>query len=89
MFHFVYVLENNLDKGWYIGFTTDLKQRVDDHNNGKGGRTTKTKKSWKLIYFEGYRIKKDATGREKFLKSGSGRKYLKKQLTNYLLQASI
>jgi putative endonuclease len=84
MLYFVYVLENNFDRGWYIGFTTDLKQRIDDHNSGKGGKTTKTKQNWKLIYFEGYQNKKDALGREKFLKSGSGRKYLKKQLLNYL-----
>jgi len=89
MFYFVYLLENNFDKSWYIGFTTDLKQRVDDHNNGKGGRTTRMKQSWRLIYFEGYKIKKDATGREKFLKSGSGRRYLKKQLANYLVGTNI
>ena len=89
MFYFVYLLENNFDKGWYIGFTTDLKQRVADHNSGKGGRTTRIKKNWKIIYFEGYRIKKDATGREKFLKSGSGRRYLKKQLVNYLAGTNI
>jgi len=89
MFYFVYLLENNFDKSWYIGFTTDLKQRVDDHNYGKGGRTTRMKQGWKLIYFEGYRIKKDATGREKFLKSGSGRKYLKKQLAIYLTNTNI
>jgi len=45
---------------------------------------TKFKKNWKLIYFEAYLNKKDALGREKFLKEGSGRKYMKKQLKHYL-----
>lgn len=84
MFYFVYVLENYYDRSWYIGFTTDLRKRVHDHNTGKGSRTTRIKQNWRLVYFESYRNKKDAIGREKFLKSGSGRKYLKKQLANYL-----
>jgi putative endonuclease len=89
MFYFVYVLENYYDQGWYIGFTTNLRKRILDHNNSKGGKTTKAKKNWKIIYLEAYRNKKDAIGREKFLKSGSGRKYLKKQLRNYLSSENI
>ena len=81
--NYVYVLENQDDKSLYIGFTSNLKQRLFDHNNGKGGRTTKLKKNWMLIYFEFYINKSDALGREKFLKGGSGRKYLKKQLKHY------
>lgn len=81
--YYVYVLENQ-DKSFYIGFTSDVNKRVADHNNGKGGRTTSLKSNWKLIYYEMYLEKNDALGREKFLKGGSGRKYLKKQLKNYL-----
>lgn len=81
--YYVYVLENQSDKSLYIGFTSNLKQRLLDHNNGRGSRTTKLKKSWRLIYFEAYINKSDALGREKFLKGGSGRKYLKKQLKHY------
>jgi putative endonuclease len=84
IFCYVYLLECMLDKSWYIGFTEDLRQRVCDHNSGKGCRTTKIKKSWRLIYYEAYRNKSDALGREKFLKGGSGRKYLKKQLKYFL-----
>ena len=81
--YYVYVLENQDDKSLYIGFTSDLKQRLLDHNKSRGGRTTKLKKNWRLIYFEAYIHKSDALGREKFLKGGSGRKYLKKQLKHY------
>ena len=82
--YYVYLLENQNDFGWYIGYTADIKKRVEDHNSGKGSRTTKLGTNWKLIYYEAYINKKDAEGRERFLKSGSGRKYLKKQLKNYL-----
>jgi len=84
--YYVYVLENQNDKSLYIGYTTDLKRRISEHKDGKGSRTTKLKKNWKLIYFEGYLNQKDALGREKFLKSGSGRKYLYKQMMHYLKQ---
>ncbi len=80
---FVYLLENKIDKSWYIGFTTNLKKRLKEHLSGLGGKTTSSKKQWKLIYFECYLNKIDALGRERFLKSGSGRKYIKKQLRNY------
>ena len=81
--YYVYVLENQNDKSWYIGFTNNIERRVAEQQSGEGGRTTKLKSSWQLIYFEAYISQKDALGREKFLKSGSGRKYLKKQLKYY------
>ncbi|MBI4099171.1 GIY-YIG nuclease family protein [Candidatus Parcubacteria bacterium] len=79
----VYVLENATDKGLYIGHTNNLKRRLREHRTGSGGRTTSLKRAWRLIYFEAYVNKSDAFGREKFLKSGSGRKYIKKQLAHY------
>ena len=82
--YYVYVLENQDDKSSYIGYTKNLKQRLEDHSRGNGCRTTSLKNNWKIIYLEGYIEKKDAIGREKFLKSGSGKKYLKKQLKHYL-----
>lgn len=81
--YYVYLLENQGDKSWYIGFTANLKERIEQHQLGYGARTTQRKPGWKLIYSEIYINKEDATGREKFLKSGSGRKYLKKQLNHY------
>ena len=83
---YVYLLECQQDKSWYIGYTSDLRRRINDHQNGCGCRTTSIKNNWKLIYYEAYIEKQDAIGREKFLKSGLGRKYLNKQLRNYLLK---
>ena len=82
--YWIYLLESQNDKSWYIGYTSNLKQRVSDHQAGIGGKTTGQKGNWRLIYCEGYLRKEDALGREKFLKGGSGRTYLKKQLKNYL-----
>jgi len=82
--YYVYVLENQVDKSLYVGYTKNLEQRVKEHINGRGCRTTSLKQNWKLIYSEAYIEQKDAIGREKFLKGGSGRKYLNKQLKSYL-----
>ena len=82
---YVYIIENSLSHAWYIGFSTDVARRLDEHNQRIGSRfTRKAKGDWSLIYLEGYFNKSDALGREKFLKSGAGRKYLKKQLANYI-----
>lgn len=81
---YVYLLENIRDKSWYTGFTSNLKRRFQEHLGGNGSKTTSLKKGeYKIIYYEAYLNKLDALGREKYLKSGSGRKYLKKQLKNY------
>lgn len=82
-FYYVYVLLSNKDNGWYTGYTTDLGRRLREHNDGES-KSTRFRKPLELIYFEGYRSKKDALGREKLLKSGSGRRYIKKQLRNFL-----
>lgn len=82
--YYVYILEKDTDKTWYIGYTSDLRKRLSNHNNGKGGKTTQKGKFWKLIYYEAYLNKEDATGREIFLKSGSGHKFIHKQLFHYL-----
>lgn len=82
--YYVYVLENQTNQGWYVGYSADLKKRITEHNSDRGGQTTRRNKNWKLIYYEAYLNKNDAVGREKFLKSGSGWKFLKKQLVHYL-----
>jgi putative endonuclease len=82
--YFVYLLESLESKKWYIGYTPgDVYKRLDKHNLGLV-QSTKAYEPWKLIYFEAYISRVDATGREKFLKSGSGRKLLERQLRDYL-----
>lgn len=72
MFYYVYFLESiEYSSKHYIGYTSDLKLRVTQHNQRQ---VTSTKKyaPWRIIYSEAYSNKSDALGREKFLKSGSG-----------------
>lgn len=80
--YYVYILQSCKDKSLYIGFSHNLKERLLRHNE-KQVISTKDKVPWKLIYYEAYLLKEDATGREKFLKSGSGWRFIKKQLRHY------
>ena len=82
MFYYVYLLQSDLDQGLYIGFTADLRRRLAEHQQGVS-ISTKSRRPWRLIYYEAYLQKLDAEGREKFLKSGAGRTLLKKQLRNH------
>ena len=70
---YVYVLHSTKDNGFYIGFSTDLKRRLSEHKRG-ASFATKSRGPWKLIYYEAYTEREDAEGREKFLKSGAGRR---------------
>jgi len=82
---YVYVLLSLKDHNLYIGFSSDLKQRIKSHNSGKVA-STKSRRPLKLIYYEAYVSEKDTLGREKFLKSGSGLRFLKKQLKETLVE---
>ena len=74
----VYLIESIKTGKWYIGYTqSDPFKRLNKHNSGEV-QSTKGFKPWKLIYYESYIDRSDALGREKFLKSGSGRKFLEK-----------
>src|SRR5437870_8116113 len=80
---YVYLLHFISDNGFYIGFSTDLRKRVSEHKRG-ASFATKSRGPWKLIYYEAYTEREDAEGREKFLKSGAGRRFLRAQLRHYL-----
>ena len=81
---YVYLLRSARDdSGFYIGFSTDLKRRLAEHTRG-AAFATKSRGPWKLIYYEAYTEREDAEGREKFLKSGAGRRLLRAQLRHYL-----
>ncbi|MBK8511689.1 MAG: GIY-YIG nuclease family protein [Saprospiraceae bacterium] len=80
--YYVYVLESDLDQSWYIGYSRDLEKRLCEHNAGKTVTTSK-KMPWKIIYYEANRSIEDAIAREKYLKSGMGRRYLKNRMKHY------
>jgi putative endonuclease len=83
MYYYVYVLLSEKDNQWYTGYTSDLRNRLLMHNNGKV-ESTKNRRPLKLIYFEGCINQQDATRREKYLKSGNGKIYLRNRLSNFL-----
>ncbi len=76
---YVYVLKSLKDNKLYIGFSENLEERIEHHNNGLV-ESTKRRKPLKLIYFEGCLNKDDALKREKSLKTGFGRAYLKRRI---------
>lgn len=83
MFYYVYVLQSKKNKKWYTGFTSDLRKRFYQHNNNMS-TYTKGRGPFDLIYFEAYRNQDDARSREKQLKSGPGRAYLKQRTKRFL-----
>ncbi|MFZ1371935.1 MAG: GIY-YIG nuclease family protein [Ferruginibacter sp.] len=72
----VYVLySKNYDK-IYIGFTSNLEQRLLSHNElSKKGWTIKFR-PWQLVHTEVFKIKSDAMNREKQLKTATGRNFI-------------
>ena len=78
--YYVYVLINE-KKNLYIGFTKDLKKRVEKHNSS-GTKYTSRFKQWKLIYYEAYLSEQDARRREKRLKDGRARYLLKERIAH-------
>ena len=68
--YFVYLIVSkaiNKKKFSYVGYTGNLKKRIDLHNSGKGAKFTRGKK-WKLVYYEKYDSKSDAMKNEYRLK---------------------
>ena len=51
----------------YVGYTKDLKKRINLHNSGKGAKFTRGRK-WRLIYKEKFNSKKEAISREYYIK---------------------
>ncbi len=82
-FYFVYVLKSLKDGNFYTGYTSDIKKRFTEHNDGLN-KSTKHRRPFELIYFEGSPNKYDAIHREKYLKSSYGKRYIKNRLKNFI-----
>ncbi len=74
--YFVYVIKS-VEGFHYTGMTEDLELRLKQHNDKSLSFWTKRGNDWKLIYVEVFDNKTDALKREKWLKSGAGREFLK------------
>ena len=81
--YYVYVIQSLKDNKFYTGFTDNLKRRIREHNNKKEP-STRPRVPFKLIYFEGCINKEDAIIRERYLKTGKGKRFLKYRLNNHI-----
>ncbi|OHA67164.1 MAG: excinuclease ABC subunit C [Candidatus Wildermuthbacteria bacterium RIFCSPHIGHO2_02_FULL_47_12] len=80
---YVYILQSKKNSSLYIGYTNSLKQRFEEHNNGRSS-ATKPFRPYKLIFYEAFLSKQDAKFREEYLKSGWGFRTIKKMLKKSL-----
>lgn len=78
-FIYVYVLLSNKDGGWYTGYTENLRKRFAQHLAGNS-TSTRYRGPWQLIYYEASIDIDDARARERYLKSGMGKRYIKNRL---------
>ena len=79
--YYVYVLLSLKDQKYYIGYTSDLEKRIEEHNSGMS-KSTSYRIPLDHVYYEACRNKKDAMHREKYLKTTYGHRYLKNRLKN-------
>lgn len=82
-FSYVYVLESKKDGKWYTGCTNDIRKRLVQHRDGKT-TSTKGRGPLALIYYEASRNDEDAFNRERYLKSGMGKRYLRNRPRRFL-----
>ena len=81
MFYVYLIQSKNFPKQRYIGYSSDLKQRIEHHNSGKSLHTKKYM-PWILISYLGFSDEQSAKDFEKYLKSGSGQALASKRLWN-------
>lgn len=78
--YFVYVLHSLVQSDrYYVGYTTDVQKRLDEHNSGKSAHT-KPWLPWEIVTYVAFKSKDKAQQFEKYLKSGSGHAFFRKHL---------
>ena len=85
--HYTYVLQSQKDGRFYTGSAGNLRERIKEHNNGEVS-STKYRRPLRLIYYEACLDKYDALRREKYLKTGMGKRYLQNRLKQSLVASS-
>ena len=81
--YYTYVLRSKISGKIYTGYTRDLRKRFKEHKN-REVFSTKSFKNIELIYYEACMNKEDVKSREKYLKSGMGKRYIKNRLRRFL-----
>lgn len=77
--YYVYVLKSTHFDTIYIGSTNDLKNRLKSHNSGQSKHTSKYK-PWEIVWYSAYKNKQLALNFEKYLKTASGKAFMRKRL---------
>jgi len=72
----VYAIRSQVRNYIYVGMTSNMERRLKEHNNGEN-RSTKAYKPFELIYTETFETRVEAREKEKYLKSGIGKEFLK------------
>ena len=80
MFYYTYVLLSKKDSKYYVGWSNDLQDRLKKHLEGKVA-STKYRRPLTLVYYEACLSKDAAIRREKYFKTGFGRRYLNSRLS--------
>lgn len=84
---YVYILLLS-NRQLYTGFTADLRRRLPEHKNG-AVEFTRNKRPVELIHYEVYMLESDARRRERFLKTTEGKRLLKQQIRDILIQEGV
>ena len=82
-FTYVYVLRNSETGKLYTGCTSDLRKRLSEHLSG-AVPSTKFRGPYELVYYEACMNEKDAFAREKYLKTGMGKRFIKNRNKRFL-----
>jgi len=78
--YFAYILQSiKYTDRYYYGSTKDIHKRLEQHNKGESYHTSKYC-PWKLIFYAVFETKKLAKDFEKYLKTASGRAFIRKRL---------
>jgi len=78
--HYVYLLVSARSRSRrYVGVTTDLKQRLAEHNSGKSPHTAQFK-PWRLVTYVAFSDEQQAAEFERYLKSDSGHAFANRRL---------
>jgi putative endonuclease len=83
--YYTYILLSSKSHLFYFGSTTDLKNRVEEHNNGEV-KSTKPHIPWRLVWYGGFSTEKEARDFEHYLKSGAGKAFAYKRLVSVALE---
>ena len=80
---YVYIIQSQRDGTYYVGFTQNIEERLERHNEGRS-KYTKPKRPWELVYHEKYPDRSSAAKRESEIKRHKRVAFIEKLVGTYL-----